>query len=204
MSAMILDKDLEFQLIARRAAHGLDKHDEVWDGDYLFMPLPNDVHQDIVNRFSQLMLVLFGWNSPDYVAPGVNISDRPQNWRENYRCPDFVVYLQGNPAVNHETFWHGGPDFLVEVVSEDDRSRDKLPFYASVSTREVLIIDRDPWTIELYQLQNGSLVLIGESTIATPTILPSGVLPVSFQLIPGSHRPGIKVSQVGSNQSWII
>jgi Uma2 family endonuclease len=203
MSMLILDKDLASDIKARRLAQGLDKHDEVWEGATVVMPWPNNEHQDIVNRFSELLGIIYGWSRPHFIFPGVNISDRPFNWKENFRCPDFVVYLQGNPAVNYETFWHG-PDFLIEVASEDDGSRDKLPFYASVNTREVLIIDRDPWTLELYQLQNGNLVLVGESTLAQPNVLPSSVLPISFQLIAGSARPAIRVSQVGTAQNWTI
>ena len=32
-------------------------------------------------------------------------------------------------------------------------SREKLDFYAKVGTREVLILDRDPWSLELYALR---------------------------------------------------
>ena len=33
-------------------------------------------------------------------------------------------------AKNCRTHWLGGPDFAVEIVSEDDRTRDKIPFYS--------------------------------------------------------------------------
>ncbi len=109
-----------------------------------------------------------------------------------------------DPANNCHSHYCGGPDFLLEICTKDDRSRDKLPFYASVNTREVLIIDRDPWALELYQLQNGQLVKVGESSLAQPNVLTSSVLPVAFRLIPGENRPGIEVTQAGTGQTWIV
>ena len=53
------------------------------------------------------------------------------------------------------TFWYGGPDFAVEVISPFDRSRKKFEFYARVGVRELLLVNRKPWSLELYRLDRG-------------------------------------------------
>src|SRR5437870_1624529 len=119
---------------------------------------------------------------------------------ENFRGPDIVLYLPNNPATNHDTHWLGGPDFLVEIISPGDLAWDKLDFYAKVNTREVLIVDRDPWALELYQLRSGKMKLAGRSDLANPAVLPSSVLPLTFQLRPGSPRPVIHVAHTSNGQ----
>jgi Uma2 family endonuclease len=80
---------------------------------------------------------------------------------KDYRCPDAMIYLRGNPAQNRGTHWYGGPDVAVEIVSPGDRSYEKLDFYAAVNTREVLIVDRKPWVLTLFRIQNGAMVEVG-------------------------------------------
>lgn len=185
-----------------RAKEGLDKYDEVWDGVVVVMPLPNDEHQEIVGGLDYCITAALGWPNPHRIRPGVNLSDRAKGWDRNYREPDFVVFLEGNPAVNHNTHWVGGPDFLVEIVSPDDQSREKLPFYAKLDTKEVLIIDRDPWRLELYQLRRGKLRLVGKAEPSNGKPLSSNVLPLTFALIRGKPRPKIRITHTESKQEW--
>ncbi len=84
---------------------------------------------------------------------------RPSDWTKNYRCPDVLVFLPGNPAEDRGTHWLGGPDFAVEIMSRGDRSRKKLDFYAKVGVRELLLIDRRPWKLELYRRHDDRLEL---------------------------------------------
>jgi hypothetical protein len=122
------------------------------------------------------------------VYPGVNVSDREKGWRKNYRCPDVAVVLPGCKAKNCGTHWFGGPDFAVEIISPKDRSREKLPFYSAVGVRELLLLDRQPWSLELFRLQERTLVSFGRSTIQRPIKLASSILPVSFRLLsPGTR-----------------
>jgi Uma2 family endonuclease len=160
--------------------------------------LPNDEHQEIQGNLLVPLIVL----KLGKARPGVNVTDRHPDWKENYRCPDVVVYLDGNPAVNHGTHWLGGPDFLVEIISPADVARDKFDFYAMVSTREVLIVGRDPWALELYQLAAGTLQPAGRSDLANPAVLASGVLPLTFQLQAGAPRPTILVTHTATGQTW--
>jgi Uma2 family endonuclease len=136
--------------------------------------------------------------------PGVNVSDRPEDWKKNFRCPDVAIYLPDNPAKLMGAFWHGGPDFAAEVLSPRDRSRKKLDFYAKVNVRELLLVDRKPWALELYRLTDGELKLVGKIAPDPSQSLRSEVLPVSFRLLPGDPRPTIQVSQTEDARQWLI
>ena len=204
MTMLILNPDVQAEIQNHRKANGLDKYDEVWEGVTVVMPLPNDEHQEIVVTICHVFLLALGWPCPHQLRAGINLSDRIYDWTSNYREPDVAIYLAGNPATNYGTHWCGGPDFLIEIMSPSGESRDKLPFYASVNTREVLVIDRDPWQLELYQLQNGAMILSGQSDVNNGVVLSSSVLPVSFQLIGGQPRPQIQVRQTVTGQTWTV
>ena len=78
----------------------------------------------------------------------------------------------------------------------------ELDFYAKVNTREVMIVDRDPWSVELYQLQNGKMVLVGKSDPTNQVVLTSAALPLTFQLRAGTPRPTILVTHTTTGQTW--
>ena len=204
MSLIVCDPREAEQMIARRQELGLDGHDEVWEGVYMMSPLADDTHHDIVGGFNSVLQIVIAWPGLGNVRPGVNLSDQVQDWTKNYRVPDVVVFLLDNPARNCFTHWVGGPDFGIEVVSEGDRSRQKLVFYAKVGTRELLIVDRYPWALELYALKRKKLRLVGRSTLDDPVWLKSKVVPLAFRLVAGEARPIIEVTQPGRDEPWLV
>ena len=115
-----------------------------------------------------------------------------------------AVFLPGNPAVDKETRWLGGPDFAVEIISPGDRSRKKFAFYAKVGVRELLFIGRKPWSLELYRLNDAELKLVGKVLPHQSQSLKSEVLPVSFRLLPGDPRPTLEVTQTEDARQWLI
>lgn len=204
MGTLVLDPHVEKKVRAERAAAGADKWDEVWEGVYVMSPLPNIEHQILVGKLTTLFEIAVGWTGLGDVLPGVNVSDRDDDWTQNYRCPDVAVILQGGKAINRDTYCLGGPDFAVEVVSPDDRARDKIPFYARVGVRELLVIDRDPWVLELYRLQDGQLIPVGTSTAEKPDVLASAVVTLTFRLVPGAARPRIEVAHSDGEPRWMV
>src|SRR3990172_5790454 len=138
MVSMITDPMLEDELVAQRQRTGADRYDEVWDGVYVMAPLADDEHQALVSGITAVLHVAVGWAGLGEVRPGVNVTDREDDWKQNYRCPDVVVFTNDTQAENRGTHWLGGPDFVVEIASPHDRSREKLAFYAAVGTRELL------------------------------------------------------------------
>jgi len=203
MTTLITDRNLEQRLQAERRALGADRYDEVWEGTYLMAPMPNDEHQQLVNRFAAIFQDIIDWPGLGHVRPGINVSDRIDGWQDNYRVPDVAVFLNGGHAVNHGVFWYGGPDFAVEVVSPDDRTLEKLAFYEIVRVREILLVHRQPWRLELLGLQDNRLVVRGQSTIEAGAGVVSNVLPFSFRLVPGEDRPRIEVLHADSNARWL-
>jgi Uma2 family endonuclease len=204
MALMVLDPTDEKRLRAEREASGADRYDEVWEGVYMMVPLANNEHQNLQTRLAAAIQYAVGWNGPVHVDAGANVSDREDDWTHNYRIPDVVVVFPGSAAKDCGTHWCGGPDFCVEIASRGDRSRDKLDFYAAIGVRELLLIDREPWALELYRLDAGRLERVGSSTFGKPDPLLSTVLPVSFRLTSGAQRPAVEVAHRDGVQRWLV
>jgi Uma2 family endonuclease len=193
MTMLITDPATIDEIKAQRAESGSDQHDEVWDGVYVVSPLPNNEHQRLVLRLSAIFLEVVASDRLGEAFAGVNVSDRRAGWKENYRQPDVAVFLEGTTARDMKTHWLGGPDFAVEILSKGDRAREKLDFYAKVHVRELLLIDRSPWRLELYRLTRRRLRPSGTSTAKAGEILGSKALPLSFRLVAARPRPTIEV-----------
>lgn len=199
MPMMVLDPEL-----VREFRETYERITETWEGMEVVPPMPNDEHQEVQFNFSGPLLTAVVQPGLGHVRFGVNVTDRHVGWRQNYRGPDVVVYLNGNPAVNQGTHWVGGPDFLVEIISEGEDPHAKFAFYAAVNTREVLVVERDPWTVELFTLANGSLVSAGRSEVSNNLVLTSVALGLTFKLVAGPTRPRIEVTQPSSGKSWMV
>jgi len=194
------DPDLASQLMAERSVLGIDRWDEVWDGVLLMSPRPNIEHQDFSGELLFVFRTVLPLVGSGKIIHHYNLSDRDEGWTQNYRSPDLSVYLRDNPARNCKTHMLGGPDLAVEILSHRDPAREKLDFYARINTREVLLIDREPWALELYRLADGRLELVAVSTVDKPAPLASQVLPLAFRLTPGEGRPTLEIAQVGGDQ----
>lgn len=204
MATIIRDAELERRLQAERAASGADRYDEVWEGVYMMAPMPNDEHQMIVNALASILQELVGWPGLGHVRPGVNVSDRVENWRENYRVPDVAVFLNDTNAVNHSAFWLGGPDLAVEVISPGDQILEKLGFYAVVGTQELLVIDRDPWQLKLFRLTVSGMQPVTTATVQCGTTIGCETVAIELLLIAGDQRPRIQVTHRDSGRHWTI
>jgi Uma2 family endonuclease len=202
MPVLILDPWYAEQIRTKRQSESPNARDEVWDGVLVMPPLPNIEHQIMVTDLSLAFAAVIDRASGDLALAGANVSDRDKDWENNYREPDVLVVLHSNPAKNRGTHWVGGPDLAVEIVSPGEDPRQKLDFYAKVKTREVLVIDRDPWAVELYRLRRGKMALVGKSHAANPAVLASTALPLTFQFQPGKPRPKVLVAHTNGKQTW--
>lgn len=146
----------------------------------------------------------FGFDSPIEVRPGVNVSDRDQDGEKNLRVPDVALRLPGGVAVDRGEYWPGGPDFLIEVASRGDRSRKERRLYAKIGVREMVIVDRQPWAIELYRLADGTLKLIGNSMLDEPIPVASEVVPPWFRLVAEGEKPRIEVVHREDGRRWRV
>jgi Uma2 family endonuclease len=134
---------------------------------------------------------------------GANVSDQETAWTHNYRCPDVVVVLPGSKAVDRDTHWFGGPDFLVEIASEGDASREKLAFYGDIGVREAMIVDRDPWSLVLYRLDSaGRMATVGSVSLSSSGSVASAVLGVEMKLVLRDSRPSIEIQHLTTGRIW--
>ena len=204
MTTVIHDTLVEERLKAERAASGADRHDEVWENVYMMAPMPNCEHQVLVGRFTRVLGEVVSDAGSGDVLPGVNVSDRVDGWETNYRVPDVAVFLKTTRAVNHEQFWCGGPDFVVEIVSPQDQTREKLGFYGAIGTRELLVVDRDPWQLQLYRHDGSVLALVASVLVDQESWIESQTLGLRMRLRSGADRPWIEVCHTASGSSWRI
>lgn len=203
MTTVILDPDLSRRIRRYRRRRDIDHWDECWNGVYFITEPKDNEHQELIGGLTFVLSQVVP-PAAGRVFPGINVSDRRERWKKNYRCPDAAVYLNGNPAENLHTHWYGGPDLVIEIVSPGDRSRLKLDFYASVRTREVLILDRDPWRLELFRFQGTSMVPVGASTVESDQALRTESVPFTWRLVSGAERPKVEIAWTETGQRWAV
>ena len=204
MDTLIVDPHVSERLIEERRARGADHFDEVWEGVYVMAPAPNDEHQEITTRLVRPFLYAVEDLGLGDVRVGINLASDLDDWEHDYRIPDIAVFLKGSHAVCHGAFWSGPPDFLVEIVSPWDKTREKSGFYSRLGTRELLLIDRDPWQLQLYRLQAEPLTLVATIAPGDADVIQSEVLPLRFRLLSGDPRPTIELVATDSQRSWTI
>ena len=204
MAMLINDASLEKQLRDERAVRGIDRYDEVWDGVYVMAASPNHEHQRLVARLTRVLDEIVTDRELGHVLPGINVSDRVENWKDNYRIPDVAVLLNNSNAVNHGTFWFGGPDFGVEISSPNDQPRTKLDFYAEIGTRELLIIDRDPWQMQLFRLEDSQLVSAASVSVADAKSIESDVVAMQLSLQTEGDATRIRATDRIDGKSWLL
>lgn len=202
MSVLVLDPYFAEMIKRERTRTGADRFDEVWDGVYVMSPPPSFEHQRISRMLSNAFENLLDKKAT--VAQEFAISDREEDWTKNYRVPDVSVFLPENPGENRRSHWYGGADFVVEIASPGDRTREKLPFYAKVKTREVLIVDLEDPAIELHRLDESEHKLAGRAIPGSRTKLESSVLPLRFTLKKNRSNASIEVSRLDDDQKRLV
>jgi Uma2 family endonuclease len=204
MAILVLDDDLEQRLIEERQNCDGDRYDEVWDGVRVMSPLADIKHQLLQMQLAAIFHEVLGVTGRGLVMAGVNVSDRKQGWEQNYRVPDVAVLLPNSTAEDCGTHLRGGPDFAVEITSRGDKVHEKLPFYEKVRTRELLIVDRKPWSLDLHRLADEQLGLVGVSTATGDFTLKSDVVPFTFCIVTESNALHILVASTEESQQWKI
>lgn len=202
MPVLVQNRNVADRLLKEREASDDHTRDEVWDGVTIIMPEADVEHDDIAGLFYRSFWAVFGNDPANRIQFRANLSDRVEGWTSNYRVPDTMVFLSGNSARRCGTHYCGGPDIALEVVSPDDRSRDKLDFYAKIGTREVIVVDREPWQLEIYQLHGGKMRSIGTIRPGEGVELTSSVGPLKFQFVAAQPRPKLKLVHTGTGQEW--
>ncbi len=165
--------------LARRRRSGIDRYDEMWEGVLHMAPAPAVEHQRILSALDRFLGPLCDARARGVVAPGINVfSDAMSS--EDYRIPDLTfVSAHRRHIVAPDGTRGGGPDAVIEVRSPQDETYDKLPFYAGLAVREVIVVQRDSREPEIYRLAGSQYVAVAKDGEGW---LSSDVLKVRFRL----------------------
>jgi len=61
-------------------------------------PIADMEHQWLVVELVLAIQNVLNVSAGDRIYAGINVSDREDDWLQNYRIPDIAVVLKGNPA----------------------------------------------------------------------------------------------------------
>jgi Uma2 family endonuclease len=203
--ARILEPALVRDLVRQRQVRGIDQYDEVWEGVYVVPPSATNAHQALVFELATILAKVIQHESLGTVLPGVNVSNRRQGWEYSYRCPDVVVVLKEGRAIDCETHWMGGPDFLVEIECPGDETDKKIAYYDQLFVRELLIVHRDSRRLRLYRHDGRALVLAGRGDDEDREPLVSAVVPLKFTWKSTKTGPRTFIQRTdGKRNSWTV
>jgi len=152
-------------LLERRRRAGVDRLDEVWQGVRHMVPGPSFEHAHVAQQLGELLgpLARAAGLVPTLHEFNIGESER------DFRVPDGGLHRPGAAGV-----WHATAAVVVEILSPDDESWQKLPFYAEHHVDEVLLVDPATRTVTWLALRDGDyrpvavsgLIALGPSELA--------------------------------------
>ena len=167
-------------LLEQRRRLGLDRYDEMWEGVLHMVPAPHDEHQRLQDDLLVFLKPLLQRAKRGTLRSNLNVFDEASPV-ENYRIPDLTFVLDGHEArLAKDGVRGGGPDAVFEIRSPGDESYEKLPFYAKLGVREVVIVDRDTKRVEVFALGEGTYTL---RPLTDDGAVTSETLRVSFRIV---------------------
>lgn len=182
MKALILQVSEE--ALARRRQTGVDRYDEMWEGVLHMAPAPAYEHQRMVSAIDRFLGSLCDRHVRGTLAPGINVFGEASEGQD-YRIPDLTfVAAARRGIIAPDGIRGGGPDGVIEIRSPEDETYDKLPFFARLGVREVIVVDRDTKETEIYRLAGREYVRVSRDRHGW---LRSEVLNVRFARTPSSR-----------------
>jgi Uma2 family endonuclease len=143
--------------LALRRRTGIDRWDEIWDGVWYMTPAPTFEHQRMLDRMIRFLGDHLESTKRGVLVSGINVLEQAEGWN-NYRIPDLTFVAAGREGIFcQDGVRAGGPDAVIEIRSPGDDTYEKLPFYATIGTREVIIVDRDTKQAEIHRLVGDAL-----------------------------------------------
>ncbi len=136
---------------------------EFTDGRLEFLPMPTEVHQELIAFLYAALLTYVNVRTLGKVHfSGIRLRIRKDKIRE----PDIIFLHKDHFHARHNRVWDGA-DLVMEVVSDDpkDQKRDyetKLADYAEAKIAEYWIIDYERRTVLVNRLDSDRYGLHGE------------------------------------------
>ena len=125
--------------LERRRALDQDRLDEVWEGEYHVAPYAHGRHGAVENELA-VVLRPYARRAGLRGSAGCNIGIK-----DDFRVPDMSFFEPGPTRL-----WNPTAAIVVEVVSPGDESRAKYTFYHRAGVEEVLIVDPEARTVEVF------------------------------------------------------
>ena len=146
--------------LARRRLTGIDRFDEMWEGVLHMAPAPLYEHQRIVAVLLVFLRPLCQRHGRGVVSTQINVFNEASS-SPDYRIPDLTFVSSGREhVIARDGVRTGGPDVVIEVRSSEDETYDKLPFFARIGVREVIVVQRDTKDVEVYRLAGPQYVAL--------------------------------------------
>jgi hypothetical protein len=151
-------------LLERRRRAGVDRLDEVWQGVRHLVPAPaSSMPTSASSSPSCSDRQRAAGLRPTMSAFSLGASEH------DFRVPDGGLHRPGAAGV-----WHATAALIVEILSRDDESWQKLPFYAAHDVDEILIVDPAERTVtwlglragEYQPIQRSALIKLGPVELA--------------------------------------
>jgi Uma2 family endonuclease len=132
------------ELVEQRRRVGADRHDEVWAGVYHMVPAASAAHSFLAQQVAVLL------DEPARTA-GLRVSlEFNMGVKDDFRVPDLGVHRKRCSGV-----WIATAAIVIEILSPEDETPEKLPFYAEHGVDEVLIIDHASHSVRWLALRAG-------------------------------------------------
>jgi len=144
------------ELLERRRRAGLDRLDEVWEGELHMVPAPSGEHADIVQQLAEVLGPLARAAGLVATMGDFNLGDG----EHDYRVPDGGVHRQRPRGV-----WHTTAALIVEIISPGDETWEKLPFYAAHHVDEALIVNPAERRVHWLALAQGQYQPVQHSSL---------------------------------------
>ncbi len=143
------------QLLKRRRRLGLDRRDEVWNGVLHMNPAPRGRHGDIMGQLAELL-------GPPARQAGLFplVADFNLGDPDDYRVPDGGLHHE-----RRDLTYYPSAAVAVEILSPDDETPEKIPFYAEHHVDELLIVDPAKRTVDWLALEHGEYRAVERSRL---------------------------------------
>ncbi|MGE0547521.1 MAG: Uma2 family endonuclease [Kofleriaceae bacterium] len=166
MRALLLEPDPAW--LDDRCRKGLDKFDEVWDGVLHVVPFPSTAHQRVVGALYVVFRQLAERHRLEaFEHFGIY---HPVAGERNFRGPDLLIV---DPPCLSRRGVEGRAELVVEILSPNDESREKFPFFAQCQIPEVWLIDPSSRAVEVYVLRDDNYERVAatlDGTIHAPRL----------------------------------
>jgi Uma2 family endonuclease len=135
--------------------------EELIDGELVVTPPPLDAHQKQSLTAVKFLIQTVTTGELRYAPTGVHFED-------GYDFEPDIFWIA--PDNDHcilapdGRYWHGAPDFIVEVLSPTTAYRDrgiKFETYQKHRVREYWLVDPEAAFVEVYRLENEHFVRLG-------------------------------------------